>query len=636
MIFQIDQLTKAYGIKPLFSSISASWTDQDRIGLIGVNGTGKSTFLKILAEKAQAESGALIFPKGARVIYLAQAPEFDPKMTVLEAIFEGDEPIVRLIKAYETALAATETQQHAIELEKLTETMTQMDAWAYEREVKGILFQLGISDLSALMGNLSGGMLKRVALAKCLVLPADLLLLDEPTNHLDADAVEWLETYLAQRKGALMMITHDRYFLDRVVNRIFEIDKGKLYTYPGHYTSFLEAKEERLRLESQEQTKLNRLFQQELAWMRQGVEARRTKQEARKQRFYALEERMDKGGDSGGLKVDVTTQRLGKTTVDLEDVTVGYHESSPLISGLSYSLLRNDRLGIVGPNGVGKSTLVKVMIGALAPLSGQVRIGQTVRVGYFRQEVDHLPEQVRVIDYVKDIAELSKTQSGYVLTASQMLERFLFDGNMQWSFIGKLSGGERRRLYLLGVLMSQPNILVLDEPTNDLDITTLGVLEGYLDEFPGAVIVVSHDRYFMDRTCDRIFAIASKRANLYVGDYSDYREKQIEEVEAKRTQEKKLDTKVSSNTETQQRQTTSSEGGVRKGRLSFNEQREYDQLPDIMAGLEANLERIQHDMQVASNDYVALTALVSEKDLAEMELLEAMERYEALEARLKG
>lgn len=630
MIFQIDQLSKSYGIKPLFSDLSASWTDQDRIGLIGVNGTGKSTLLKTIAAKIAPDRGSLIFPKGARVVYLDQAPDFDSEKTVLEAILEGDEPIVKLLLAYEAALENSEMD--ARDLDALSEKMNLMDAWAYERQVKGILHQLGIHNLSARMGTLSGGMLKRVALAKCLVLPAELLLLDEPTNHLDADAVEWLESHLATRKGALIMITHDRYFLDRVVNRIIELDKGALYSYTGHYSDFLEAKDQRMRLEAQEQVKLKRLFQQELAWMRQGVEARRTKQEARKQRFYQLEENLDKSGPSSALKLDVTTQRLGKTTVDLDQVVVGYPNAQSdkppmvLVEDFSYSLLRNDRVGIIGPNGIGKSSLVKVMIGELEPLEGQVRIGQTVRVGYFKQDLDHLPEGVRVIDYIKEIAELAKTQSGAVLTASQMLERFLFDGNMQWSMIEKLSGGERRRLYLLGVLMSQPNILVLDEPTNDLDITTLSVLEDYLDEFPGAVIVVSHDRYFMDRTCDRLIAIENRRGILYVGDYSDYRHKRLSMAESPKSEGPKREAKRADVTES----------GVRKGKLSFNEQRAFDMLPEQMDAIAQRLEAVDAQIEASSDNYMALTPLLAEKDALELELLEAMERYEALGEKLKG
>lgn len=630
MIFQIENLTKSYSLKPLFKGIQGSWTDQDRIGLIGVNGTGKSTLLKVLARISEPDVGQLIYPRNASLVYLAQEPDFNPSHSVLEAIFEGENHLLKCIKAYEAAqIELTKEPHHPENIEavsRLTEEMTSLDAWSYEREIKSILFQLGIGDLTEKISNLSGGMIKRVALAKALVLPSDLLMLDEPTNHLDASAIEWLEGHLKQRPGGLVLITHDRYFLDRVVNRIFELDQGKLYAYPGNYSAYLTGKSERLALEAQEHAKLTKLYQQELAWMRQGVEARRTKQEARKQRFYQLQSNMTQEKSDERMAIDISANRLGKTVVDLFDIVGGYSEAKPLFKAFSYAMLRDDRIGVVGLNGVGKSTFINTLVGALPPLSGSVRIGKTVEIGYFKQEMSHLPEGVRVIDYIKEIAELSKTKTGYVLTASQMLERFLFDSQMQYSLIKTLSGGERRRLYLLGVLMGQPNILVLDEPTNDLDLTTLGVLEDYLDEFPGAVIVVSHDRYFLDRTCEKIFLIEKQSIHELQGNYSEnsmriqasFGTSQIKATQVNYTENQPIKTQKTTQ---------------KKVKLSYNEQRELDAIGPLMETLEVELEAVLASMESAYDNYLLLQDLNTKKEVLENRILEALERQEILEAK---
>lgn len=633
MIFQIEALSKAYSIKKLFVEISSSFTDTDRIGLIGVNGTGKSTLLKIIAGLEIPDSGQIIMPRLGKVVYLPQEPEISPESTILETIFQSNDPIVTLIKSYEAAVYALalepENQDRQNALAHWTHEMTAKDAWAYERDVRGVLYQLGIKDVQALMGSLSGGLKKRVALAKALVLPSDLLILDEPTNHLDANTIEWLETHLKTRKGGLLMVTHDRYFLDRVVNRIYELDGGRLFSYPGHYSDFMLQKIERERREAVASERNEKLYQQELAWMRAGVEARRTKQQARKQRFEVIEASRSQNAKEDGMQVDVAHSRLGKTTVELESVGFYYEQNAPLIKNFDFTLLRTDRVGIVGPNGVGKSTLLRIMTGELAPTHGSVRIGQTVKVGHFRQEAIELPMEERAIAYIKNIAEFAKTQDGTSLTASQMMERFLFTGEMQWAPISKLSGGERRRLYLLGVLMSAPNILVLDEPTNDLDLATLTVLESYLDEFPSAVIVVSHDRYFLDRTCDRLLAFESGEVRLYTGNYTDYREKvalvqkAMEAIEEPTKQIKAPNPPAAAT-------------AVKRGKLSYNEQREYDGLDAVIDSLMEKLDVLESEIITKSDDYLALEQLVKDKDACEEALLEAMSRKEILEAQITG
>ncbi len=633
MIFQIEALSKAYSIKKIFVEISSSFTDTDRIGLIGVNGTGKSTLLKIIAGIETPDSGQIIMPRIGKVVYLPQEPEISPEATILETIFQSNDPIVTLIKSYEAAVYALaiepENLAYQNALERWTHEMTTKDAWAYERDVRGVLFQLGIKDVQALMGSLSGGLKKRVALAKALVLPSDLLILDEPTNHLDANTIEWLETHLKSRKGGLLMVTHDRYFLDRVVNRIYELDGGRLFSYPGHYSDFMIQKIERERREAVASEKNEKLYQQELAWMRAGVEARRTKQQARKQRFEVIEASRNQNSREDGMQVDVAHSRLGKTTVELEAIDFYYAQNQPLIKNFEFTLLRTDRVGIVGPNGVGKTTLLRIMTGELEPTSGHVRIGQTVKVGHFRQESIELPMEERAIVYIKSIAEFAKTQDGTSLTASQMMERFLFTGEMQWAPISKLSGGERRRLYLLGVLMSAPNILVLDEPTNDLDLSTLTVLESYLDEFPGAVIVVSHDRYFLDRTCDRLLAFESGAVKLYTGNYTDYREKvALTQKSAEIIEEQIKQTKPSVSSEVTPT--------AKKGKLSYNEQREYDSLDGVIDTLMTELDGLESQIATKSDDYLALEQLVKAKDACEEALLDAMTRKEILETQING
>jgi ATP-binding cassette subfamily F protein uup len=629
MIFQLEQLTKSYTYKPLFKQINYSFTISDRIGLIGTNGTGKSTLLKIIAGLETADSGSFIKPRRAQVVYLPQEPVWAQDSTVLDMIFSSEDPKVRLIKQYELTRALLEKSpsDDALQqkLAQINDEMNQNSAWDYEREVKSILNQLGITNLNELMDTLSGGQQKRISLAMALVSPSDLLILDEPTNHLDTKTVEWLEAKLKQRKCAILMVTHDRYFLDRVVNRIVELEECQLFEYSGHYSDYLALKVERIRRDSVMAQKQERLYNKELEWMRAGVEARRTKQEARKQRFYALEESKQDHGSSQKLEIDLALNRLGKSTINLEDVSFHYPSCEPLIKSLTFTLLRDDRLGIIGENGTGKTTLLKLLTGELNPTQGKASIGQTVVLGYYRQDNTDLPQDARVIDYVREIAEYAKTKSGYALSATQMLERFLFDSEKQWTIIGKLSGGERRRLYLLGVLMSAPNVLVLDEPTNDLDVSTLGILEAYLDEFPGAVIVVSHDRYFIDRICERLLVFKENRLHLHTGNYSD-----LKEIQPDLNRVPNLDP-IKKTIESHLPKLD----GQKKMRLSYHEQREYEGIDLHISSIESKLDDILLEINLHQSDYVRLQELVLLQTQLEDDLLDALTKKEYFEEILK-
>ncbi|MDR3565968.1 MAG: ABC-F family ATP-binding cassette domain-containing protein [Negativicutes bacterium] len=619
-LLSIENLAKSYGERVLFEQVTFGVDEGDKIGLIGVNGTGKSTFLQVVAGMEPADGGKVTFGNGVQVGYLPQNPEFDAGSTVLAQVFKGSAPVMRLIRDYEQALEEANLHSGDAARQKalisLSQQMDAQNAWQLESEAKAVLTKLGISDFSAIVSTLSGGQRKRVALASALVNPADLLILDEPTNHIDNDMVAWLEQYLHSYKGALLMVTHDRYFLDRVVNRIIEIDKGKLYTYGGNYSSFLEAKAEREEELAGNERKRQNLLRNELAWIRRGARARSTKQKARIERFEQLStQKVDLGANK--LEMESGATRLGRKIVELENLSHGFC-GQDLIRDFSYIVLRDDRVGIVGPNGSGKSTLLNLIAGRLVADSGRVEVGQTVKIGYFSQESSEMDESLRVIEYIKEEANVITTADGGEISASQMLERFLFAPGVQWMPIAKLSGGERRRLYLLRILMGAPNVLLLDEPTNDLDIQTLTILEDYLDDFPGAVLAVSHDRYFLDRVADKIFAFEGKGViRQYAGGYSDYQDKRLPpEPAAGQKIKSAADKKPTAPDETK-----------RPSRFTFKEQREYEQIDDVIAGVERQLQEVAARINDAGSDFELLQKLVGEQKELERQLEQQIERW---------
>jgi ATP-binding cassette subfamily F protein uup len=525
-LLSVEHITKSYGEKMLFEDVTFGIEDGDKVGIIGVNGTGKSTFLKVIAGLEQADSGTISIGNRVTVRMLAQDPVFAPGETALEHVLGGDSPQLAAVRFYADTLLALELKpgDEALQaqLMKANGRMDELDAWQLESDAKTALSRLGIMDFDAKVETFSGGQRKRVAMAAALLLPSDVLILDEPTNHIDNDSVAWLEGMLQKRRGALLMITHDRYFLDRVSNRVIELDKGKAYFYQANYSRFLELKLEREEREAATESKRQNLLRNELAWIRRGAKARTTKQKARIDRFEALKAAAPKQA-GGKLEVSVASSRLGRKIVELEGVAKRFGERT-LIRDFSYIAVPEDRVGIVGRNGSGKSTLMKLIAGKLTPDEGTATLGLTVKLGWFSQEHEEMDQTLRVIEYIREAAEQVKTGDGTTISAGQMLERFLFSPTMQWTPIAKLSGGEKRRLQLLRVLMGAPNVLLLDEPTNDLDIATLTVLEDYLDDFPGVVFVVSHDRYFLDRTVEKIIAFEDGVITHHIGNYSDYQE----------------------------------------------------------------------------------------------------------------
>jgi ATP-binding cassette subfamily F protein uup len=628
-LLSAEKISKSYSEKILLNQVSLGINEGDKIGVIGVNGTGKSTLLKILAGIESADEGNIIRANGLRIEYLPQSPSFEAGTSVLQYIFKGNSPVMRLLREYEAVSRSLEASPGNNELERklisLTQQMDALQAWTAESEAKAILTKLGISDFEADVSTLSGGQKKRVAIASALINPADLLILDEPTNHIDNITVDWLEKYLNNRKGALIMVTHDRYFLDRVTNRTIEIDNGRLFSYQSNYSKFLELKAEREELEQANERKRRNLYRRELEWIRRGAQARSTKQKARIERFEALK---SSHGPSAYENVEIKAgfSRLGKKTIELENISKAYNEKV-LIKDFSYILARDDRIGIIGENGSGKTTLLKIMAGRLQPDSGTVMIGDTIKIGFFGQENDEMDESMRVIEYIRDEAEYIVTPDGNI-TASQMLENFLFPLSEQWKPISKLSGGEKRRLYLLRVLMSAPNVLMLDEPTNDLDIQTLTILESYLDDFPGAVVTVSHDRYFLDRVAEKIFLLGgSGTIERFEGNYSYYAEESAKRAAAEDISASKA---ASSKGGGSKAQSSSDNNGRKKDRplkFSFKEQREYDKIDGIIADLEGKIDEINRDIEAASTDFAKLQELLAKKEQLEAELDKSMERW---------
>ena len=620
-LLSIEKLTKNYGEKVLFEDITFGIEEGDKIGLIGVNGTGKSTFLKVIAGLDAADAGKITTSNSLQLEYLPQNPDFDDQATVLEQVFRGYSPVMQVLKAYEQALLQAQLRpQNEIcqqQLIALTQQMDAHNAWQLESEAKTILTQLGIHDFSAIVSQLSGGQRKRIALASALINPADLLILDEPTNHIDNPTVAWLEQYLAKRKGALLMITHDRYFLDRVTNRIFELDKGKLYTYTGNYSTFLTAKIEREEQQEASERKRQNILRNELAWIRRGAQARSTKQKARIERFEELSAQTPESV-TGQLEITVGASRLGRKIIELEQITQKFADKT-LIKDFNYIVLKHDRVGIVGPNGSGKSTLLNLIAGRLTPDSGQVEIGQTVKIGYFSQESSEMNQDLRVIEYIKEEAHFLPTADGGTISAAQLLERFLFSSGQQWTPIAKLSGGEKRRLFLLRVLMSAPNVLLLDEPTNDLDVPTLSILEDYLEDFPGAVITVSHDRYFLDKLADKIFAFEGEgKITQYPGNYSDYQAKISVQENNSLAEVKTIAPK---------KEPAQDKPKERPRKLSFKEQREYEQIEEVIAGVEAELAGVEAAINTAGSDFELLQELTVKQQELTAKLDELLDRW---------
>lgn len=624
MILSAENLGHSYGVRTLFKNISFNIEEGDKIGVIGVNGTGKSTLLRDIATGEPSEGK--ITKNGPCVIeYLQQDPAFDPDATVLEQVFRGESPQLDVVRRYEEAVqqAAAEPENKAAR-QKLLALQQEMDskfAWQMESEAKAVLDKLGITDLQQPMKELSGGQRKRVALAGVLVRPSDLLILDEPTNHMDNETVAWLEEVLQKRKGALLMVTHDRYFFDRVVNRTLEIDGGEGYLYTGNYSLFLQKREERRIAAAGAAQRLRNVYRRELAWISRGAEARRTKSKERIERFNELKKEVNNIKTEQQLEISSVGSRLGKTIIECEHIGLDYGGKT-YIDDFNYVLLRNDRIGIVGPNGSGKSSLMDIIAGRLAPTRGTVKVGQTVKIGYFAQHSEFKDADCRVLEYIKNVSDYIETADGTRITAAQMLERFLFPPELQWVPVSKLSGGEKRRLYLLSVLMSAPNVLILDEPTNDLDIPTLSVLEDYLDTFNGAVIAVSHDRYFLDRFAGKIFAfMGGGEVRQFIGDYSRYEQARAEAQNLARQQER-----AHSTVKPQQR-----EEKQRAPKMTYKEKLEYEQIEQVIAQAEAELKMTEMEINACGTDFVKLTELTAKQQELTQRISDLTDRWAYLE-----
>ena len=634
MILTVEGLSKSYGLKRLFTEVSFAVNDGEKIGVVGVNGAGKSTLLRTIAGLVTPDAGTITPRRGLRIGYLEQEREVNPDNSVLAEALRGTRELSEAFDAYEHALSEVErAPEDKAALGRLSAAGARIDAldgWQAEGRARTILTKLGLGDFAKSVGELSGGEQKRLALAAALLQPCDLLLLDEPTNHLDSEAIRWLEEYLAGEKTALVMVTHDRYFLDRTAQRILEIDKGEAYYYTGNYSQFLEQKEARIERMEAEERKRQNFLRHELEWIRRGAQARSTKQRARIERYEAVKNQtVDLS--RGQVEIGLAGSRLGRTVIELKDVCCGV-EGRPLVRDLTYTVLRRDRVALLGPNGSGKTTLLNVFAGRLAPQSGTVSIGQTVKAAFFTQDTGEMDMKLRAVEYIREAAHHLTLADGTRISASQLMERFLFPNELQWAPLTKLSGGERRRLFLLRLLMSEPNVLLLDEPTRDLDLETLAVLEGFIEDFAGAIIFVSHDRAFVDRLAERVLVPdGTGRWQMFAGGYSDYLARVEAENEAA-ARSGKAESPAAKAAEKPAEKTAPREHNNTKQKLSFKEQKEYAEIEDIIASREAELRMVEKLLETAGADYTRLTELTAEQERLTAELERLMERWEYLES----
>ena len=618
--FIVEKLTKSVGDKTVFKEISFIIHDLDRIGIIGVNGTGKTTLLDVVSERIGFDGDVSPFTKanGYKIAYLTQEPEFDDSKTVLDTVLSSDLREMALIREYET-LMADYSEDNQSRLEKVMAEMDSLDAWSIESEVKTVLSKLGLSDLSQKVGDLSGGLRRRVQLAQVLLNDADLLLLDEPTNHLDIDTIAWLTNFLKSSKKTVLFITHDRYFLDNVATRIFELDQANLIEYQGNYQDYVRLKAEQDERDAAALHKKKQLYKQELAWMRTQPQARATKQQARINRFKDLKGEVHQTVNNDDLEINFETSRIGKKVVNFGHVDFAYEDGKPILSDFNLIMQNRDRIGIVGDNGVGKSTLLNLINGDLVPSAGILDIGETVRIGYFSQQIKDMDESKRVINYLQEVADEVKTTVG-TTSITELLEQFLFPRSTHGTQIAKLSGGEKKRLYLLKILIEKPNVLLLDEPTNDLDIATLTVLENFLNGFGGPVVTVSHDRYFLDKVANKILAFEEGGVREFFGNYTDYLDEKAffqEQAVLLEKEKEQASVKVEKVKED-------------KKRMSYFEKQEWATIEDEIADLEAKIEEIEAAMLENASDYGQLATLQRDLDAANETLLEKYERYEYL------
>ena len=618
--FIVEKLTKSVGDKTVFKEISFIIHDLDRIGIIGVNGTGKTTLLDVVSECIGFDGDVSPFTKsnGYKIAYLTQEPEFDDNKTVLDTVLSSDLREMALIREYET-LMADYSEENQARLEKVMAEMDSLDAWSIESEVKTVLSKLGLSDLSQKVGDLSGGLRRRVQLAQVLLNDADLLLLDEPTNHLDIDTIAWLTNFLKSSKKTVLFITHDRYFLDNVATRIFELDQANLIEYQGNYQDYVRLKAEQDERDAAALHKKKQLYKQELAWMRTQPQARATKQQARINRFKELKGEVHQTLNNDDFEINFETSRIGKKVVNFEHVDFAYEDGKPILSDFNLIMQNRDRIGIVGDNGVGKSTLLNLINGDLVPTAGVLDIGETVRIGYFSQQIKDMDESKRVINYLQEVADEVKTTVG-TTSITELLEQFLFSRSTHGTQIAKLSGGEKKRLYLLKILIEKPNVLLLDEPTNDLDIATLTVLENFLNGFGGPVVTVSHDRYFLDKVANKILAFEEGGVREFFGNYTDYLDEKAFLQEQSALLEK----------EKEQARVKVEKVKEDKRRMSYFEKQEWAIIEDEITDLEAKIEEIEAAMLENASDYGQLASLQRDLDTTNETLLEKYERYEYL------
>ncbi|WP_456274309.1 ABC-F family ATP-binding cassette domain-containing protein [Bacillus sp. AK031] len=624
----VENITKSYGEKMLFKDIGFTITEKERAGLIGVNGTGKSSLLKIIAGIDEADSGEMTKPNDYVISYLDQEPELNPDLTVISQVFQSEAAVIKVMREYETALihleANPENENNQAALFEAQRQMEIHNAWDANANAKAILTKLGISQFTKKVGELSGGQKKRVALAQVLIETPDLLILDEPTNHLDYQSIKWLEDYLSRYQGAVLIVTHDRYFLDRVTNRIFELDGGNLYSYKGNYQAFIEAKSERNEQEQQMAEKQRNLYRRELAWMRRGAKARTTKQKARIQRFENLEDNMSSGPSTEGIDMSLSGSRLGKQVFEFKEAYKSY-PGQVILNQFNYLIKPGDRIGVVGRNGSGKSTFLNILAGQDQLDEGELNQGQTVKIAYYTQGHEEMDENQRMIEYIRESGDVITTASGDQISAASMLERFLFPMHSHGTLIRKLSGGEKRRLFLLKLLMTKPNVLLLDEPTNDLDTETLTVLEDYISDFSGVVITVSHDRYFLDKTAEQLLVFeGSGHIGTYLGEYSEYLS--LKAAEENQPKEKKP----------VEKQAAKPAASDKKKRMTYNEKREWETIDDQIAQTEEKLETAQTELESVGSDFEKAQKLMADIEEYNNKLEELIERWSYLSEIAEG